>query len=422
MRIGRARVLAGLVAAATVAATATAVAIAPSAAGLSGSNGLIAVGTSDGIKVFDPSGDGSALRVLIPRGANFTPSNPAWSPRGDRIAYEFAGGIWVANADGSNRQRITPLGMSSVRNPAWSPDGRLSYERPGGLSIRDADGSNPMFVDPPGSGAWDHSWSPTGRLLVTAIPDGQVLPLVKVLIADGDGTRWREVTRRDGQVIDPGPSQPAVSSLSLFGWTADDNDENRVLALSTLVDGRHFLGPYHTIYYVNDYAFSPDGSSVVTLRNDSDFLSSRIIVWDLLDDNYKLSPSLTTVVLTADPFYGVDWQPHCTIELTEEQELSGEIVYGTAGDDVICGGKFPTAIFGGPGDDVIFGGRGSDRLYGESGNDVLIGGMRDDTMYGGLGLDLINSDGDRRAEDWVDGGESRDTCVAGNRDHLISCD
>ncbi|MCA9951767.1 MAG: PD40 domain-containing protein [Anaerolineales bacterium] len=58
-------------------------------------------------------------------------SHPAWSPTGDVIAFvtdrdgEMA--LYTVRPDGTNLQRLTPLGIS-VDWPAWSPDGkRLAY-------------------------------------------------------------------------------------------------------------------------------------------------------------------------------------------------------------------------------------------------------------------------------------------------------
>ena len=63
-------------------------------------------------------------------------AEPAWSPKGDRIAYRHLdpgtgySAIWVMNADGSNKAKLTEALESAyaVGSPAWSPDGnRIAF-------------------------------------------------------------------------------------------------------------------------------------------------------------------------------------------------------------------------------------------------------------------------------------------------------
>ncbi len=69
--------------------------------------------------VSDPLGSG--ITVL---GAG---AEPAWSPRGDRIAFVRNGEghthIYVANSQGGDAVQITD-GPEDERQPAWSPDGQ----------------------------------------------------------------------------------------------------------------------------------------------------------------------------------------------------------------------------------------------------------------------------------------------------------
>src|SRR5687767_14665284 len=44
---------------------------------------------------------------------------PTWSHDGERVAFEFAGDIYTAQADWSDRR----LALESANAPSWSPDG-----------------------------------------------------------------------------------------------------------------------------------------------------------------------------------------------------------------------------------------------------------------------------------------------------------
>src|SRR5205085_12302277 len=73
---------------------------------------------------------GTELRTLESAGDE-TDAAPAWSPTGDKIAfqsYDYANwnDIRIANADGSGREYFDKLGASEYGNadkPDWSPDG-----------------------------------------------------------------------------------------------------------------------------------------------------------------------------------------------------------------------------------------------------------------------------------------------------------
>jgi len=95
-------------------------------------------------------------------------TSPAWSPDGSKIAFMFNQHdhweIYVMNADGSNRVRLTKEEPFTPRpphnvSPAWSPDGRhiaffTDRNEKWELYVMNADGSNqrPMFSPADGGG------------------------------------------------------------------------------------------------------------------------------------------------------------------------------------------------------------------------------------------------------------------------------
>jgi imidazolonepropionase-like amidohydrolase/Tol biopolymer transport system component len=80
-------------------------------------------------KLYVKRGASEPARLL---NTNYLEYSPAFSPDGRRIAYVTwsdaeKGGVWVANADGSNARRITTVG-DQYANPVFSPDGaKIAY-------------------------------------------------------------------------------------------------------------------------------------------------------------------------------------------------------------------------------------------------------------------------------------------------------
>lgn len=97
------------------------------------------------------------------------------------------------------------------------------------------------------------------------------------------------------------------------------------------------------------------------------------------------------------------------------------IIYGTPGDDIICGKA---------GRDLIDGGEGDDIIYGNNGNDDLSGGLGDDQLFGGNGVDILSGfdedhddvpDGDLNGDGFVDDLDSdQDLLKGGNGMDFLS--
>ena len=93
-------------------------------------------------EIYVMNADGSdVVRLTTTPGAD---ANPAWSPKGDRIAFESnrtgKPEIWVMNADGSDPVRLTNFDAEptpsnvNVTKPTWSPKGdRIAFHRRVGL-------------------------------------------------------------------------------------------------------------------------------------------------------------------------------------------------------------------------------------------------------------------------------------------------
>jgi hypothetical protein len=119
----RIRVLAGLTALAASALMLTGLAETAQAA-YPGANGLIAFVRSGNIYTINPEAPtpGATVVRLTHDGRD---SGPRWSPDGQQIAYLHNGNLWIMNANGGHKTRITDQAPAYTDSrPTWSPNGR----------------------------------------------------------------------------------------------------------------------------------------------------------------------------------------------------------------------------------------------------------------------------------------------------------
>jgi Tol biopolymer transport system component len=130
----------------------------------------------------------------VPRARS--PSELAWSPRGDRLAYVTADGLYVVGRRARRPRRIVRIAGS--RNPAWSPSSkRLAFSIGADkIYVVHADGRRLRRLT---RGIWDDSptFSPNGsQIAFMSGPHGlSDAAALSVLVMNTDGSRPRRVGR-----------------------------------------------------------------------------------------------------------------------------------------------------------------------------------------------------------------------------------
>ena len=227
-----------------------------------------------------------------------------------RIAYVSYGAIYVADADGSNRMRLTidnsnpgddfvgDLNLAwSDWDPSWSPDGtRIAFvsSRSGEseLYVMDSDGDNVQKVTPDDywSGLRRPSWSPDGtRIVVT----GRGLRLSSkwrfwqdmvdnIFVVDPDGENIRKLTSDGGFDPDWSPDGTRITFVRSTGtYTTDiftmDTDGHNLSRL-TYGGGR-------------DPRWSPDGTRIAFTSNQEVFVMDAVLNIRQLTDNGGRNPN-----------------------------------------------------------------------------------------------------------------------------------
>jgi hypothetical protein len=102
-----------------------------------------------------------------------------------KIAFTYEGSVWIMNADGSERTRITENLEASFR-PSWSPDGKQIAFTGMGIQVANVDGSGVIqLAGRPGCAAADPSWSPDGKRIAYYFQCNGGMSGVAIMNADG---------------------------------------------------------------------------------------------------------------------------------------------------------------------------------------------------------------------------------------------
>lgn len=227
------------------------------------------VGVNYGLYLMNADGSD---RTLITGPEEIHAMEPAWAPDRCRIAFvsftkEGNDDIYVINADGTSRRQLTS-GSSSDVFPDWSPDGtRISFQsdRNGlrNLFVMNADGSNVQQVThyAEGSVGWQ-DWSPAGNEIAfsydLASSDG--IP-VRIFGIHPDGTGLRQLVGFDGEDSAVEPAWSPDGSKLYFA----SNQTGIIEIWEINVDGsglRQVSNWNYDVVFTHSLHVSPDGTQL----------------------------------------------------------------------------------------------------------------------------------------------------------------
>ncbi len=180
----------------------------------------------------------------------------------DMIGNRVVSQIWVMNADGTGQRQITNAASSSS-SPRWSPDGRkIAYVHAGQIWTMEPDGDDKEQVTKISTGAGGPVWSRDGQWIAFS---SEVYPECTT----------DECNKAEDERVDASKVKAKVTERLLFKHWNEWRDRKRthVFVVSArggtardLTPGDFDSPPYGAASGV-DYSFSPDGSSIVYLRN-----------------------------------------------------------------------------------------------------------------------------------------------------------
>jgi WD40 repeat protein/class 3 adenylate cyclase/energy-coupling factor transporter ATP-binding protein EcfA2 len=213
-----------------------------------------------------------------------------WSPAGDLLVTDLAGGITVFDATGKRRLPLGEPGGFGVETGIFSPDGALFATAGRGrsptesnLTIWDAETGRAVRKIPTDTQHFALAFDPSGASLAAARGDG----FVNVYDVDS-GERVLRFPASEGPV-DAVAYSPDGQTIA----TAGDDGTARLFDVH---DGKQLLVLRGHRYLVSGIAFSPDGSRLVSASPDG-----VVRVWALdLDDLIRIAKNQVKRELSDD--------------------------------------------------------------------------------------------------------------------------
>jgi Tol biopolymer transport system component len=262
------------------------------------------------IFVVEPDGSGLSKLATKPALDDF----PAWSPNGERLAFEAYQGlnslnidIYVMNADGSGLKRITRE-PTLDRMPSWSPDGTkiafmkderaIQEPETGDIYTVRVDGTDLRQLTDDGLNEYP-AWSTDGK---TVAFDRLTEANGRIYSVNAEGGGLRKLTDPSQGFWDSEPSWSPDSTKIAFTRTSGKRP-NRPGVFTMHADGTNTkkLSAKTEGAYSPD--FSPDGKRIVFVGWEG---GNKLAVMNADGTNVqRLTPDSKGIVVESSP----DWQP-----------------------------------------------------------------------------------------------------------------
>jgi dipeptidyl aminopeptidase/acylaminoacyl peptidase len=378
----------------------------------SGSGSAGSVLTSDGLVAYSHRGaDDASVIWLVPDDGSSTTNRPRlgrgqsffphWSSDGRRLLFTGPTGTYVAEIESGGAfiptflrpKRITHLFADSGID--WSPDETtlvlatdLRNQRCSDLYTVRAGRSRPIQRLTATAACENHpAWSPDGRAIAY---ESEGLRTTDVIVADLAGRIRRVIGQGTYPAWSPdGGSLAFLSANEIVVVDVGSRNVERVLRPES---------PLNDVE--NGLTWSPEAGRLVYgfLDPEETFPLTHLAAIDTDGTNSMRLTSADT-----RPDASPDYRPACT----SYGANYGNLMLGTAHDDVICALRGNDRIRADGGDDVVYGGDGADVLVGGLGADWLFGAAGDDRIYARDGV-----------ADLVDGGPGVDSAVVDAADRV----
>ena len=200
--------------------------------------------------------------------------DPAWSPDCSKIVYTQGGALWVADSNGSSAERIVRDSGGYLTSAAWSPDGtQIVYAR--GYQEGDRWLAHVWIANADGTGREKLTHDNVSDRIPRWSLDGEMIFFDRFK----DGERFIARMNRAGK------KEKALTSGGTWDFSpviSPDGTRLAYVALETIVtadiDGANPRSVIPNVYWNGGLDWSPDGKRLAFVRDDG--VNARLVVAD----------------------------------------------------------------------------------------------------------------------------------------------